>query len=250
MVQGNSSILLQCLFLFLLAVMALMYASVGHGGASGYLAVLALFSVDPAIMKSSALLLNIFVSLISFWQYYRGGYFHWKLFLPFALTSIPASYLGASIPLGADIYKKILGICLLFPILRLAGLLGKEHDTTTPMKWLPALAIGGLIGFLSGMIGIGGGIILSPVILLLHWAKMKETAAISALFILVNSISGFSALFVRGFSPNPEIYGWLAAAIAGGFAGAYLGSRKLGSRPLRYILAGVLLIASIKLLMT
>lgn len=238
------------LFLLLVLIMAFMYASVGHGGASGYLAVLALFSVEPATMKSSALILNIFVSLISFINYYRGGYFKWKLFLPFAIASIPASYIGASIPLSGDVYKKILGMCLLFPILRLAGLLGKESEETSTLKWSYGLIIGASIGFLSGMIGIGGGIILSPVILLFHWARMKETAAVSALFILVNSISGLLALFAKGFSPNPEIYLWLAAAVTGGFAGAYLGSKKFNSKTLRYILATVLLIASIKLILT
>jgi uncharacterized membrane protein YfcA len=238
------------LFLLLLIVMAFTYASVGHGGASGYLAVLALFSMAPGIMKSSALILNIFVSLISFVQYSRNGHFKWRLFLPFALASIPASYIGASIPLSADIYKKVLGICLLFPILRLAGVFGKESEETRALKWEYGLAIGAIIGFLSGMIGIGGGIILSPVILLFHWAKMKETAAVSALFILVNSISGLAALISNGFTPNPEIYPWLAAAILGGFGGAYLGSTKFSRKVLRYILAGVLLVASIKLILS
>ncbi len=238
------------LFLLLMATMAFMYASVGHGGASGYLAILALFAVEPSLMKSSALILNIFVSLISFANYYKGGYFKWKLFLPFALASIPAAYLGASIPLSADIYKKILGLCLVFPVLRLAGLFGKENEETRELKWSYGLIIGALIGFLSGMIGIGGGIILSPVILLFHWAKMKETAAVSALFILVNSISGLIALTAKGFVPNPEIYPWLIAAVLGGFAGAYLGSKKFNTNVLRYILAAVLLVASIKLMLT
>jgi len=238
------------LFLALILVMAFMYASVGHGGASGYLAILALFSVEPSLMKSSALILNIFVSLISFAQYYRGGHFRWKLFLPFAIASIPASYLGASIPLGADIYKKILGICLIFPVLRLAGLFGKESNETRELPFIYGLLIGAIIGFLSGMIGIGGGIILSPVILLFHWANMKETAAVSALFILVNSISGLLALTAKGFSPSPEIYTWLIVAIIGGYAGAYLGSRRFNNTVLRYILASVLLVASIKLILT
>lgn len=238
------------LFLILIAVMAFMYASVGHGGASGYLAVLAVFAVQPSMMKSSALILNVFVSLIAFIQYYRGGYFKWKLFLPFAIASIPASYLGASIPLSADIYKKILGLCLVFPILRLAGLIGKESEETKDFKWIYALMIGAVIGFFSGMIGIGGGIILSPVILLLHWGKMKETAAASALFILVNSISGLMALINNGITINPEIYPWLAAAVVGGFAGAYLGSKKFDNKILKYILAAVLLVASVKLILT
>lgn len=234
-------------FLLLIAIMAFLYASIGHGGASGYLAVVALFSIDPANMKSSALLLNIFVSLISFTQYARKGHFKWNLFLPFAIASIPASYLGASIPLSAVVYKKILGACLLFPILRLV-FITKESEELQPLKWSYGILIGAVIGFLSGMIGIGGGIILSPVILLFHWARMKETAAVSALFILVNSISGLSALLINGFSPDPEVYLWLVASVIGGFAGAYLGSAKFSDKILRYILALVLAVASAKLL--
>lgn len=238
------------LFLLLIAMMAFMYASVGHGGASGYLAVLALFSAHPSLMKSSALLLNIFVSLLSFAHYYKGGYFKWRLFLPFAIASVPASYLGASIPLSGDIYRKVLGVCLLFPIFRLAGFFSKETAENKELKWHYGLSIGAAIGFLSGMIGIGGGILLSPIILLFHWGKMKETAAVSALFIFVNSISGLLALLTKGFSPSPEIWLWLGAAIAGGFVGAYLGSMKFNNSILRYILATVLLIASIKLILT
>lgn len=238
------------LFLLLLAVMAFLYASIGHGGASGYLAVLALFSIDPSLMKSSALILNIFVSCISFAHYYRGGHFKWKLFLPFALASIPAAYFGAKLSLEADVYKKILGLCLVFPILRLVGVFGKERDETNELPWSYGLLIGAIIGFLSGMIGIGGGILLSPIILLFHWGKMKETAAVSALFILVNSISGLVALLSKGFTPPSEIYYWLVAAVIGGFAGAYLGSNKFNHLVLRYILASVLAIASIKLLLT
>ena len=156
------------LFILLLFIVAFLYASVGHGGASGYLALMALFSFSPSIMKSSSLILNIFVSFISFYQYYRGGHFKWKLLLPFVITSIPASFIGAYITLDALAYKKILGIILIFPILRLLGIIGKEKDTIKELNWLWALIIGAIIGLLSGMIGIGGGIILSPVILLMH----------------------------------------------------------------------------------
>lgn len=238
------------LFLLLLASMAFMYAAVGHGGASGYLAVLALFSMEPSLMKSSALILNVFVSLISFVHYYREGHFRWPLFVPFAVTSIPAAYIGAIFSLSTSVYKKVLGICLFFAILRLVGIVGKESDQTRDLKWGYGLLAGAIIGLLSGMIGIGGGIILSPVILLFQWAKMKETAAVSALFILVNSISGLAALFIKGFTPAPEIYSWLTVAILGGFAGAYLGSKRFNNDLLRYLLAFVLLIASIKLFFT
>ncbi|HEY4800980.1 MAG TPA: sulfite exporter TauE/SafE family protein, partial [Bacteroidia bacterium] len=170
------------IFLVLLFVVAFLYSSVGHGGASGYLALMALFSIAPVTMKTSALIMNIFVSLISFVHYYRGGHFKIKLFLPFAVASVPASFAGALVAVDGNLYRKILGAVLLFPILRLFGIFGKESEEVKNVNLVVAMVLGASIGFLSGMIGIGGGIILSPVILLLHWAKMKETAAVSALF--------------------------------------------------------------------
>ncbi|MBI2272057.1 MAG: sulfite exporter TauE/SafE family protein [Bacteroidetes bacterium] len=238
------------LFMPLLFIVAFLYASVGHGGASGYLALMALFSFNPSIMKSSCLILNIFVSLISFYQYYRGGDFKWKLFVPFIILSVPASFIGAYITLDAVIYKKILGILLVFPILRLVGIIGKESDTIKEVQWLWAIIIGAIIGLLSGMIGIGGGIILSPVILLLHWGNMKQTAAVSALFIFLNSIAGLTGLLSRGITIDNNIYVWLLIATAGGVAGAYIGRKQLSNNILKKILALVLVIASVKLLTT
>lgn len=236
------------LFTQLLFIVAFLYASVGHGGASGYLALMALFSFNPSVMKSSALILNIFVSLISFYQYYKGGYFKWKLFLPFIITSIPASFIGAYITLDAIIYKRILGALLLFPVLRLCGVFGKTTDTIKELQWPLALLSGAIIGLLSGMIGIGGGIILSPLILLMHWGSMKETAAVSALFIFVNSIAGLTGLLARGVTIDNNIYIWVLVAITGGIAGAYVARKKFSNKTLKTILASVLIIASIKLL--
>lgn len=236
-------------YLFLLFIVAFLYASVGHGGASGYLALMALFSFDPSLMKSSALLLNIFVSMIAFLQYYRGGFFKLKLFLPFAVTSIPAAFAGAYITVDPVMYKRILGVILIFPILRLFGLFGKESEETKDVNIVFALIIGAVIGFLSGMIGIGGGIILSPVLLLFHWANMKQTAAISALFIFVNSVSGLISLFSKGATIDHAVYTWLLIAIAGGLLGAYYGRQKLSNTILKRVLAIVLLIASVKLLL-
>jgi len=238
------------LFLTLLFVLAFLYSSVGHGGASGYLAVLVLFNAAPETMKTSALMLNVFVSLISFTMYARSGYFNWKLFLPFALASIPAAYFGAGIQLDESLYKKILGVCLLFPILRLFGLIGTEPEDLKPFNWVYGLILGAVIGLLSGMIGIGGGILLSPIILLLHWAKMKETAAVSALFIFVNSIAGLVGHLSKGILFESYIFILLAIAIAGGLLGSYLGARMFQNKLLSYILAFVLLIASIKLIIT
>lgn len=236
------------LFVQLLFIVAFLYASVGHGGASGYLALMALFSFAPSVMKSSSLMLNIFVSLISFYQYYKGGHFKWKLFWPFIITSIPASFIGAYITLDALVYKKILGVLLVFPILRLLGIIGKKSDEIKEVRWMWALLIGAIIGLLSGIIGIGGGIILSPVILLLHWGNMKQTAAVSALFIFVNSISGLSGLLLKETVIDNHVYIWLLIAMAGGALGAYFARQQFSNQVLKVLLAVVLVIASIKLL--
>lgn len=235
------------LFLPLLFGVAFLYASVGHGGASGYLALMAVFGFAPDTMKPSALMLNILVSIVSFYQYYRGGYFKWKLFYPFIITSIPFTFVGALVSIDAVVYKKILGLLLIFPILRLLGLSGNETNEEKPLHLPTALIIGGIIGLLSGMIGIGGGIILSPVLLLLHWAKMKETAAVSALFIFVNSISGIIALSVKGIVIEPQVYNWLVIAFVGGLAGATWGKYLQDNTVLKRVLAFVLIIASVKM---
>lgn len=233
----------------LIGIMAFLYASVGHGGASGYLALMAIFGTSPALMKSSALILNVFVSLVAFVQYYRAGYFRWNLFWPFALASIPLSYIGATLPITDSLYKKLLAVALAIAIARmLFQPVEKAENRQAPLAG--ALVIGAAIGLLSGMLGIGGGIILSPVILLLGWGRVKETAAVSALFIFVNSMSGLYGLFQKGFEPNGQLTYWLTAALVGGFIGAYQGSFKFNLQTLRYILASVLLIAVAKLYLT
>ncbi len=234
----------------LLFVIALLYSSVGHGGASGYLALMIFFAGAPETMRPTALMLNIFVSLIAFTQYYRSGYFQWKLFYPFALASIPAAYLGGLISIDADLYKKILAVFLLFPIIKLFGFKFQTETISKEINFKLALIIGGIIGFFSGLIGIGGGIILSPIILLLHWADMKRTATVSALFIFVNSLAGFAGLFNNGFEFKIEMGWMIAIAICGGILGSYLGSKKFDTTFLKKILAVVLLIASIKLMLT
>jgi len=238
------------LFYLLLFLVAFLYSSVGHGGASGYLALMALFSISPEVMKPTALLLNLFVSLTSFIQFYRGKHFNWKIFLPFAIGSIPMAYIGGLITLEGTIYKKILGILLLIPIIRFLFFANiKEQELKKSNPWLSVL-IGAAIGFLSGLIGIGGGIILSPVLLLLKWTNMKQTAAISALFIFVNSLSGLAGQLKKGINFGPDMYAYVAVAFAGGICGAYFGSLKLNQTILKYLLAIVLIVAVYKLLFT
>jgi len=235
------------IFLLILPIVSFFYASVGHGGASGYLALMALFSVTPELMKPTALLLNLFVAAIAFYYYYKEGYFNKKLFLYFAIASIPMSILGGYIEVDATIYKKVLAVLLIFAVLKMLNVFGKENYKIRDIKLWQGLLVGGIIGFFSGLIGIGGGIILSPIILLLHWGKMKEAAAVSALFIWVNSAGGLVGQLSSGVSLSLQSFGLVAIALVGGFFGAYFGSKKINNQNLRYLLAFVLVLASVKL---
>jgi uncharacterized membrane protein YfcA len=201
-------------------------------------------------MKPTALLLNLFVAGISFYYYFKEGHFNKRLFLSFAISSIPFAFLGGTIEVDASIYKKILAILLVFAILKMLNVFGKESTTIKNVKPWQGLLVGGIIGFFSGLIGIGGGIILTPVILLLHWGKMKEAAAVSALFIWVNSASGLIGQFTTGVSLNKDSFILVAIALIGGVLGGYFGSKKINNQNLRYILAFVLVMACFKLFFT
>jgi len=238
------------LFYSLLFGVAFLYASVGHGGGSGYLALMALFSVAPDVMKPTALLLNLFVSLTSFIQFYRGKHFKWKIFLPFAIASIPMAFAGGMLTVDTDVYKKILGLLLLIPIVRFLFFANVSVKDVKKPNTVLSVLIGAAIGFLSGLIGIGGGIILSPVLLLLKWADMKQAAAISALFIFVNSLSGLAGQLTKGIYFSPDMYAYVAIAFAGGICGAYFGSIRFNQSILKYLLAIVLMVAAYKLLFT
>ena len=238
------------LFLLILPIVSFLYSSVGHGGASGYLALMALFSFAPETMKPTALLLNLFVASISFYYYFKGGYFNKKLFLSFAITSIPLAFIGGTIEIDASIYKKILAILLVFAILKMLNVFGKESEHIKEVKLWQGLLVGGIIGFFSGLIGIGGGIILTPLILLLHWGNMKEAAAVSALFIWVNSAAGLVGQVSSGIQIEIESFILVAIALIGGVLGGYFGSKKWNDTILRYMLAFVLIIACVKLFFT
>ncbi|AQG78506.1 sulfite exporter TauE/SafE family protein [Spirosoma montaniterrae] len=240
----------QFAFLFCLFIVGFVYASVGHGGASGYLAMMALFGVAPVLMKPSALLLNLFVSTVSFAQFYRAGHFRWATFWPFAVLSVPLAFVGARIPLSDTVYRQLLAVCLLLVVVRLLWTVRGNEESVRPVPVGVGLLTGGVIGILSGMIGIGGGIILSPIMLIFRWARLKEVAATSALFIFVNSLSGLFGLLSKGYSPDPALYGWIGAAFAGGLLGGYFGSHRFNVPTLRYLLALGVSVACIKLIFT
>lgn len=237
------------IFLCALPITAFLYASVGHGGASGYLALMALFSFAPEEMRPTALVLNLFVSGVSFLNYYSVGVFKMRLFGVFAFTSIPAAFFGGMIDVDPTIYKYILGVLLVFAVLKLMGVFGRNNEQTEEPKILIALVVGVLIGFVSGLIGIGGGIILSPVILLLRWGTMKQAAAVSALFIWVNSFAGLSGQLVNGAHLHKDWIYFVILVLVGGFLGAYFGSRKMNNQGVKNLLIIVLLMASVKLLL-
>jgi uncharacterized protein len=239
---------LSILFYILLVAVAFLYASVGHGGASGYLALMAVFNMAPEVMKPTALLLNVFVSLIAFSQFYTASHFRWKIFLPLSLGSVPMSFLGGLIVIDGNVYKKILAILLLFPVVRFIAFNKTEVTRLKNHSFTLALLIGGVIGLLSGMIGIGGGIILSPVLLLLRWTDQKQAAAISALFIFVNSVSGLAGQLSKGIQFNQHMLLYVLLALVGGIIGSWFGARKFNQDVLKKILALVLLIAIVKLL--
>ncbi len=237
-------------FYTLLPLIAFLYASIGYGGASGYLALMALFSFSPQFMKPTALLLNLFVAAISFYHFWKEGYFNKKLFLSFAISSIPLSFVGGIIDVDASLYKKVLAVLLVFSILRLLNIFGKESNQIKKVKVWQGTLVGGCIGFFSGLIGIGGGIILSPLILLMKWGQIKEAAAVSALFIWFNSAAGLGGQLSSGVKLDYHSFILVGFVVIGGFAGGYVGSKKFKSKILIYLLACILATACIKLFFT
>ncbi len=241
----SEHILLLSLFIFLVAGL---YASVGHGGASGYLALMTLMSMPIATIKPVALMLNIAVSLIAFIQFYRSGFFNKKLFIPLAIASVPAAYAGGLLSIDPHLYKQLLGGLLFISAVRLAMPLKKEVLVVQQFNIVLVVMIGASIGFLSGMIGIGGGIILSPLLILVRYSDVKTTSGISALFIFVNSIAGLLGQMNQGIEFSSSMSVMIAVAIAGGLIGSYIGARQLNISMLKKVLAVVLFIASLKLI--
>jgi uncharacterized membrane protein YfcA len=232
-----------------IGLIAFLYSSVGHAGASGYIATMTLFGLAPTIIRPTALVLNILVASIGAFQFWRAGHFSWKLFWPFALLSIPAAYVGGYLQPSASVLRILIGIVMLFSAARLFFRRSDPPQTSPPSR-PTAISVGAGLGFLAGLTGTGGGIFLTPLLLFCRWAKIRQAAAVSALFIWVNSIAGLIGYFTKVRSIPSLGLVLAAAAIIGGIIGSHLGSRHLAVRVISLFLATVLLIAGMKLILT
>lgn len=230
-----------------IGIVAVLYSSVGHAGASGYIAVLTLFGIAVEEIRPTALTLNILVAAIGAVQWWRAGHFSWALFWPLALLSVPAAFLGGWVQLPAEYLKILLGLVLWFSAWRLFYRKTDPPDVRAPSRPVAALSGAG-IGFLSGLTGTGGGIFLTPLMLFCRWARVKQVAAVSSLFILVNSSSGLAG-YLKSGRELPEFAWVLAVVVAiGGFLGSRLGSRHLPVHGIAWLLSVVLAIAGAKLI--
>lgn len=237
------------LLLALVVIAAALYSSVGHGGASGYLAAMAFVGLPPAAMKPAALTMNIGVAGLVLWRLARAGHFDWRLFLPFALGSIPMAVLGGGYTLSEALYRYLVAGALLVAAARLFMEPRDTPPRSRPPVWL-AVAIGALLGWLSGLTGVGGGIFLSPVLLFLRWTSMRNNAAIAAAFILVNSLAGLLGYATAGHAWPAGIPALVVAALIGGVVGSELALRRLAPVQLKKLLAVVLVIAGGKMLLS
>jgi uncharacterized membrane protein YfcA len=233
----------------LIGAFALLYASVGHGGASGYLAAMALFGVAPAVMKPTALALNVLVAGLATYQFARAGAIAPRLLWPLILASIPCAYLGGRLQLPVELYKPLVGAVLVYAAwqsLR-AARADQVQVTAQPARWV-LFATGAALGLLSGLTGVGGGIFLSPLLLFLGWAPLRTISGTSAAFILVNSIAGLFGLLSHHPVLPDALPLWALAAVIGGYIGARFGAARLGNVTIRRVLSAVLLVAGIKML--
>ena len=230
-------------------VVAFLYSSVGHAGASGYIAVMALAGIASPIIRPTALVLNIVVATIGSIQFWRAGHFRWSLFWPFAVTSIPAAYFGGKLTLPTQVLNILIGSVLALSAVRLLIQLRPAEETLAPKKPV-AMLTGGLLGFLAGLTGTGGGIFLTPLMILLRWSSTKQAAAVSVVYILVNSASGLLGAMQKGITLPPFLWPLIGAVIVGGTLGSYLGSRRFSVPVIHVLLAAMLILASGKLILT
>lgn len=232
-----------------IAVVAFLYSSVGHAGASGYIAVMTLCGLTATFIRPTALVLNILVATIGALQFWRAGHFAWRLFWPFALLSVPCAFAGGYLHVASPVLKPLLGCVLLFSAVRLFFRHGDAPETKEPPRG-SAVVVGAGIGFLSGLTGTGGGIFLTPLLLFCRWTYTRRAAAISVVFILVNSVSGLIGYVSSGRGVPQQAWLLAIAAVGAGTAGSFLGSRRFPVRTISLLLATVLLVAAYKLIFT
>lgn len=231
---------------------AVLYASVGHAGASGYLAAMGLVGLAPATMRPTALALNILVASVVTLRFHLAGQVRWRAVLPFLVGSIPMAFLGGSLTLPVGAYKALAGVVLLVAAGRLFMTAGRAAATEDPEprpSTLPAVGVGGAIGLVSGLIGTGGGIFLTPLLLFARWSGARAAAGMSSAFILGNSVAGLAGNLASVRALPAALPLWLGAVAVGGLIGAELGSRRLGTVGLRRALAVVLVVAGAKLIL-
>lgn len=232
----------------LIFLAALLFSSVGHGGASAYLATFALIGMAPVSMRPAALCLNVLVASIGLYKFYRAGAFNWQLFWPIALTSIPAAFIGGQMTLPSQTYKIVVGLCLVYAAFTIFMQANRQDDVLVkPVTNSLQMSLGAGLGFLAGLTGVGGGIFLSPILLYFGWEKTKVISGVAAAFILVNSMSGLLG-FLSKTPVLPSGLGyWALAAVLGGLIGAEYGSKHLTNPMIRKLLALVLLFAGAKM---
>ncbi|MCT0224323.1 sulfite exporter TauE/SafE family protein [Synechococcus sp. CS-1328] len=235
-----------------LALVAFLYASVGHAGASGYIAVLALAGQSPPLIKPLALMLNTVVASVGCWNFLQAGHLPWRRFWPLLLLAVPGAFLGGSWNLPGVWFERLVGGVLLFSAWRF-GI--HPHDPPSyrePSAPLLTL-VGGGLGLLAGLTGTGGGVFLTPLLLLFRWCSTRQAAAVSVVFILFNSLAGLAGLLLARPAAiaavlTPQLLVWLAVVLLAGAIGSRLGSRHWPVAWIRRSLALVLLLASLKLL--
>lgn len=235
-----------------LVLVAVLYSCVGQAGASGYIAAMALFGFAPGVIRPTALVLNVLVSVVVSVRFWRAGHFSWRLLWPFALSSVPAALLGGWVTLPPLVFSRLLGALLLAasgPFLLKRG--GGGEGAVVPAPLLAALLTGGGVGFLSGLTGVGGGVLITPVLLWQGWAAPRPAAAVSAVFILINSAAALLGQLGAGTAAAlpPDLPLFALAAVFGGAVGSHLGSARLSAEAIRRILGVVLLLAGLKLIL-
>jgi uncharacterized protein len=237
----------QILLAVAIGLIALAYAAVGQGGATGYIAILGLLGFSPDIIRPTALSLNFVVSAIAAVQFGRAGLIKWRTILPFALLGVPCSVLGGATHLSAAVYRPLVGILLLVASWQMAASARRsrsepDHGGTSPAFGV-SLVAGAVIGFIAGVTGIGGDILLAPLALMLGWASTRQTSAMAAIFNMLNSGAAFVGLWLTTPSLPALSPWWFVAAACGGLLGASLGARHFPTWILRYALAAILVVA-------